>query len=49
MWRAGLSNESPKTFSITIWWDSPIPSVSRPPLMSCTVSACAPSITGWRG
>ena len=49
MWRAGLLNDIPNTFSMTIWWDSPMPSVRRPPLAACTVSAWAASITGCRG
>ena len=39
MWRAGFSNDSPKTFSITNWWDSPMPRVNRPPVAAWTVRA----------
>ena len=35
--------------SITIWCDSPMPSVNRPPVAALAVSACAASIIGWRG
>ena len=49
MCRAGLSNDIPNTFSIITWCESPIPSVSRPPLTACTVSAWAASMTGCRG
>ena len=34
--------------SITIWCESPIPSVNRPPLASCTVNACCAIVSGCR-
>ena len=40
---------APRSPSTTIWCDSPIPSVRRPPLIACTVSACWASVIGWRG
>ena len=35
--------------SITIWWLSPMPRHSRPPVTEFTVSACWASIIGCRG
>ena len=49
MCRAGLSNDWPNTFSMTTWWERPIPKVRRPPVAAWTVNAWAASITGWRG
>ena len=49
MCRTGFSNERPQMPSTTIWWDRPIPSARRLPLMACTVSACWASVIGWRG
>ncbi len=49
MCRAGFSKDWPNTFSITSWWERPMPRVSRPPVAACTVRAWAASITGWRG
>ena len=49
MWRAGFSKDWPNTFSMTSWWESPMPRVRRPPVAACTVSAWAASITGCRG
>ncbi len=31
------------------WCDSPMPSVSRPPLIAWVVSACCAITIGWRG
>ena len=44
MCRAGFSNENPNMPSITIWCDSPIPSVNRPP-----VAALAPRMLALAG
>ena len=46
---AGLSNDSPRIPSITIWCDSPMPRVRRPPVAAWVDSACPASIMGWRG
>ncbi len=48
-WRTGLSKLMPIIDSITIWWLSPMPRHSRPPVTAFTVSACWASIIGWRG
>ena len=37
---AGLSKDSPRIVSITIWCDSPMPSTKRPPDAACVVIAC---------
>ncbi len=50
MCRAGRSKLYPYMFSMTIWCDSPMPSVSRPPPMArAAVRACCASTAGWRG
>ncbi len=36
-------------FSITIWCESPMPRLSRPPDAAFTVRHCCASINGWRG
>ena len=48
MCRTGFSNDSPNMPSITIWCDSPMPSLNRPPLAACTVSACCAIVNGCR-
>ena len=48
MWRTGFSNDSPNMPSMTIWCDSPMPSMNRPPLAACTVSACCAIVSGCR-
>ena len=45
---AGRANGMPSVASIGALWASPMPRVSRLPIASCTVSACAASISGWR-
>ena len=49
MWVKGLANERPSMLSITTWWESPMPSVKRPPQAAFAVRACCAIAVGWRG
>ena len=49
MYRLGASNDIPNIPSMMNLCDSPMPSVSRPPVSTDVVSACWASAIGWRG
>ena len=45
---AGRANGMPSESSIELLCASPMPSRTRPPAISLSVSACAASMSGWR-
>ena len=50
MCRTGWPKSYPYMSSITILWDTPIPSTRRPPPQAAAeVSACCARAAGWRG
>ena len=49
IWLAGAWNDIPQRSSTTGRWETPTPSVSRPPAAAWAVSACCASAIGCRG